>query len=151
MNRGPNRFNQASVDFRSARFVTIAITTVTLILGLGTATAYAAARLTISPVSLLFPNQEVDTTSAPKNVTLTNPNSSSLQIDSVMASAGDFSVSSDGCSGVLLAPGANCVVSVVFTPSQTGTRTGTLTLTDAAANSPQTVNLSGTGILVKPT
>ncbi|MGA9723019.1 MAG: choice-of-anchor D domain-containing protein [Candidatus Binatus sp.] len=122
-----------------------------MLAAIGTVPAYATVRLTISPLALSFPNQEVGTTSAAKNVTLTNPNSSSLQIDSVMPSAGDFSVSSDGCSGANLAPSGNCVVSVVFTPSQTGTRTGTLTITDAASNSPQTVNLSGTGILVKPT
>ncbi len=166
MNRWRNRFNQASIDSlsthsalagikhavaRLGKFAAIALTAILILTSIATAPAYAATRLTISPLSLSFPNQEVDTTSAPKNVTLTNPNSSPLQIDSVMASAGDFSVSSDGCSGVLLAPGANCVVSVVFTPSQIGTRTGTLTITDAAANSPQTVNLSGTGILVKPT
>ena len=107
--------------------------------------------MTISPLSLSFPNQEVDTTSAAKNVTLTNPNAFALQINSVTPSAGDFSLSSDGCSGMMLAPSANCVVSVIFTPSQTGSRTGTLTISDAAANSPQTVNLSGIGILVKPT
>ena len=86
----------------------------------------------------------------PKNVTLTNSNSSSLQIDTVTPS-GDFSLSSDGCSGTDLGPSANCVVGVVFTPSQTGTRTGTLTIVDAASNSPQKVSLSGKGILVKPT
>ncbi len=87
---------------------------------------------------------------AAKNVTLTNPNSSALQINTVTPS-GDFSLSSDGCSGTDLAPAAQCVVSVVFTPSQTGTRTGDLTITDAAYDSPQTVTLTGTGILVKPT
>ncbi len=51
----------------------------------------------------------------------------------------------------MLASGANCVVSVTFTPSQTGTRTGTLTITDGALNSPQTVNLTGKGILIRPT
>ncbi len=133
---------------RASRFAAIAlIATLTL-----AAPARAAGpKLTISPMSLAFGNQELDTTSNPKNVTLTNPNASALQIDSVTPSAGDFSVSNDGCSGVLLAPGANCVVSVVFTPSQAGARTGTLTITDAAANSPQTVNLSGTGIILKPT
>jgi hypothetical protein len=106
--------------------------------------------LTISPLALSFANQEVGTTSAAKNLTLTNPNSSALQINTVTPS-GDFTLSSNGCNGTLLAPAANCVVSVVFTPSQTGTRTGTLTITDAAYNSPQTVSLTGKGILVKPT
>ena len=82
---------------RAARFVAIALIA-TLMLA---APARAAGpKLTISPASLSFGNQELNTTSNPKNVTLTNPNASSLQIDSVMASAGDFSVSSDGCSCV---------------------------------------------------
>jgi Abnormal spindle-like microcephaly-assoc'd, ASPM-SPD-2-Hydin len=107
-------------------------------------------KLTVSPLTLAFPQQQVGTTSAAKNVTLTNPNSSSLQINTVTPS-GDFSLSSDACSGTTLAPSANCVVSVAFTPTQTGTRTGTLTIVDAASNSPQKVTLSGKGILVKPT
>ena len=88
--------------------------------------------------------------SAAKTVTVTNPNSSSIQISTVTPS-GDYSVSSDGCSGTNLGPTSNCTISVVFTPSQTGTRTGTLTIVDAATNSPQKVNLTGKGILVKPT
>jgi hypothetical protein len=40
---------------------------------------------------------------------------------------------------------ASCSVMVTFTPTATGTLTGTLTVTDAATNSPQTVNLTGTG------
>ena len=107
-------------------------------------------KLTVSPLTLAFAQQQVGTTSAAKNVTLTNPNSSSLQINTVTPS-GDFSLSSDGCSGTNLAPSANCVVSVVFTPTQTGTRTGTLTIVDDASNSPQKVTLSGKGILAKPT
>ncbi|MGB7592112.1 MAG: DUF3443 family protein, partial [Terriglobia bacterium] len=38
-----------------------------------------------------------------------------------------------------------CTVSVTFTPTATGTVSGTLTITDNASNSPQTVTLSGTG------
>jgi hypothetical protein len=40
---------------------------------------------------------------------VTNPNSSSIAINTVTPS-GDFSVSSDGCSGTNLGPSANCVV-----------------------------------------
>ncbi len=151
MTRTLKRSNRTFLNLSSSRLAAIAITAIALIASIGSAPAYAVTRITITPLTLTFPKQEVDTTSAPKNVTVTNPNSSSLQIDTVTPSAGDFAVSSDGCSGVLLAPSANCVVSVTFTPSQTGTRTGTLTFTDGAASSPQTVNLTGTGILVKPT
>ena len=153
MNRWLNGFTRVPTDSLATHSERFAIPLVViLMLAVAGATAHAAVtRLTISPIILSFPQQEVETPSAAKNVTLTNPNSSALQIDTVTPSAGDFSVSSDGCSGVLLAPAAKCIVSVIFTPSETGTRTGTLTLTDGAANSPQTVNLTGKGILVKPT
>ncbi|MGB8411785.1 MAG: choice-of-anchor D domain-containing protein [Candidatus Binatus sp.] len=167
MTRRLNRFDRSSLDPRSwhstvanlrlaiaraARFAAIVlIATATLLLaGFGTAPAHATVRLTISPLALSFAEQEVGTTSAAKNVTLTNPNSSALQINTVTPS-GDFSLSNDGCSGTDLAPAAKCIVSVVFTPSQSGTRTGDLTIVDAAATSPQTVTLTGKGILVKPT
>jgi Abnormal spindle-like microcephaly-assoc'd, ASPM-SPD-2-Hydin len=41
--------------------------------------------------------------------------------------------------------GKTCVIKVTFTPTQIGTRTGTLTINDNAANTPQTVALSGIG------
>jgi hypothetical protein len=107
-------------------------------------------KLTVSPLTLAFAQQEVGVASAAKNVTVTNSTSSSIQINTVTPS-GDYSVSSDGCSGTDLGASANCVIGVVFTPSQTGTRTGTLTIADAASNSPQKVNLTGKGILEKPT
>jgi hypothetical protein len=44
-----------------------------------------------------------------------------------------------------VAAGASCVIKVTFTPTQVGVRTGTLTVTDDAVDSPQTVGLSGTG------
>jgi hypothetical protein len=47
--------------------------------------------------------------------------------------------------GSTLNPGASCVISVTFRPTNSGTQTGSLRLTDNAANSPQVVGLSGTG------
>ena len=96
-----------------------------------------------------FQKQEVETTSAAKNVTLTNSNNSALQITSVTPS-GDFSLSSDGCSGTDLAPAASALsVSCSLRASRYPHRR--LTIIDAAANSPQTVSLSGKGILLRPT
>ena len=48
--------------------------------------------------------------------------------------------------GSTLAVGKNCIIKVTFTPTQLGTRTGNITITDNASNSPQMVPLSGTGI-----
>ncbi|HYM10711.1 MAG TPA: choice-of-anchor D domain-containing protein, partial [Bryobacterales bacterium] len=44
--------------------------------------------------------------------------------------------------------GASCTVGVTFSPATGGVINGTLTFTDSAANSPQTVSLTGTGSTV---
>ncbi len=77
---------------RAARLTALALTVILILTAFGAAPARATEiRLTISPLALAFPDQEVETTSAAKNVTLTNPNASSLQIDSVVPS-GDFTL-----------------------------------------------------------
>jgi hypothetical protein len=58
--------------------------------------------------------------------------------------SGDFA-QTNNCAGSV-APTASCTVNVSFTPTAPGNRTGALTLTDNAGNSPQTVTLSGTGL-----
>ena len=102
----------------------------------------------LSPTSLTFAKTDVGVTSKPKTVTLTNTGASTLSITSIAAS-GDFAIQSTTC-GSSLAPKKKCAVKVTFTPTQAGTRTGTLTFTDNAPNSPQTVALSGTGVEVVP-
>ncbi|MGA7077281.1 MAG: choice-of-anchor D domain-containing protein [Terriglobales bacterium] len=100
--------------------------------------------VSLSPTSLTFPKTDVGATSKSKTVTLTNTGASTLNITSITPS-GDFAVQSTTCGGTL-APKAKCTVKVTFTPTQVGTRTGTLSFTDNAPGSPQTVALSGTGI-----
>jgi hypothetical protein len=98
----------------------------------------------LSPASLTFAKTVVGATSKPQTVTLTNTGVSTLNIASI-APSGDFAIQSTTC-GSTLAAKAKCTVKVTFTPTQTGARTGTLTFTDNAPNSPQTVALSGTGV-----
>ena len=50
-----------------------------------------------------------------------------------------------------LAVGKSCQVNVAFRPKSSGTITGTVTITDNAWNSPQTISLTGTGTIVKLT
>src|SRR2546428_496817 len=45
-----------------------------------------------------------------------------------------------------VAPGASCTISISFTPAATGARTATVTITDDAPGSPQSVSLAGMGI-----
>jgi hypothetical protein len=46
----------------------------------------------------------------------------------------------------MLAAGAACALQVQFTPTAAGSRTGTVTVVDNAAGSPQTVALTGVGV-----
>jgi uncharacterized repeat protein (TIGR03803 family) len=101
--------------------------------------------VTLSRTSLTFAKQVVNTTSNAKTITLTNTGTIPLVFNNV-ATTGDFAVSANTC-GATLAVGMKCRISVVFTPTQLGPLTGTLTIADNAANSPQTVALSGSSVL----
>jgi hypothetical protein len=108
--------------------------------------AVAAAAVTFTAASLTFGSQAIGTTSAPQSVTVTNSGNGSLFINSAAVPGTlDFTVVSDGCSGLTLAPGASCIMSITFSPTAAGTRSAALTVTDTAPGSPQTAPLTGTG------
>jgi hypothetical protein len=88
----------------------------------------------------------IGATSVAKIVTVANSGTATLNISSIAVS-GDFAqVTSPKPCGSTLAAGASCKIKVTFTPTQLGARTGAITITDNASNSPQSVPLSGTGI-----
>jgi hypothetical protein len=109
----------------------------------GTGVAAPLPAATVVPSSIAFPSQFVGTTGLPKNVTLTNIGNAPFNIASVAVSPADFG-QLNSC-GNSLAAGASCLIGIFFDPTVSGARAGTLTITDGAANSPQTVPLSGTG------
>ncbi|MGB9205681.1 MAG: choice-of-anchor D domain-containing protein, partial [Terriglobales bacterium] len=98
---------------------------------------------TLTPATATYASQAVGTTSAAKTFTLTNNQTVSLNGIS-MSTTGDFAISATTCTSSLAAKG-KCTISVTFTPTMTGTRTGKLRVSDSASNSPQTSNLTGTG------
>jgi len=102
---------------------------------------FFAAAIGFSPSSLTFGSQVVGTTSPPQNVTVQNTGSMPLFL--AISTKGDFHASSN-C-GQRLNPALTCTVKVVFKPTKIGMRTGTLKFSDNAAQSPQTVSLTGTG------
>ena len=109
----------------------------------GTGTATAA---NLSPTSLTFASQAVGTTSAAEAITLTNSGNAALTISSIAltgANPGDFTQNT-AC-GNSVAAGANCAITVTFTPSASGAATASLSVADNVSGSPQTVSLSGTG------
>src|SRR5689334_9928419 len=95
---------------------------------------------TVSPSPFDFGNQLVGQTSAPQVFTVQNTGAAGLVMQNASTS-GDFTVSNDACSGTTVAPGGSCTISVTFTPTQTGSRSGTLAISDNAADSPQHVSL----------
>ena len=107
--------------------------------------------IVLSPASLTFSPQSVGTTSAAQLVTMLNYSTSTVAINSIVAS-GDYSFASGGSCGTTVSaatgqtPGS-CTFAVTFTPAVTGSIKGAVTVTHNAAgnNSPQVVGLSGTG------
>jgi len=104
--------------------------------------------------TLTYGGQTVGTTSAPQSVTLTNTGNAGLLITSIAttgANSGDFAPTNTcPVSPTTLAAGSNCMISVVFDPTATGTRNATLLVTDDAAGSPQSISLTGTGSTAAP-
>ena len=98
--------------------------------------------VSLSPTSLAFGAQPVQTTSAPQSVTLTNTGNATLNVTNISA-ASDFA-QTNSC-GSSLSAGANCAINVTFTPTAVGSRGGALSISDNAAGSPHTVSLTGQG------
>jgi phospholipase C len=92
---------------------------------------------------VIFGNYGLTTTSAPLAVTVTNNGTTAMTMGARTVT-GDFAISSSTCPSSLKAA-ASCKVEVVFKPTATGPRTGTLTINDSATGSPQLVTLSGVG------
>jgi hypothetical protein len=109
--------------------------------GVGTASVAS-----LSATSLTFATQSVGTTSAAQTVTLSSTGSAALSITSLAitgTNASDFA-QTNTC-GSSVAAGANCTISVTFTPTAGGSRTASVSITDNGSGSPQTITLSGTG------
>lgn len=108
--------------------------------------------LSLSPSTFNFGSSNVGVTSStsPQTFTLTNNSSASATSLSATLSginAGDFSISSNTCTGTLANGGAQCTLNVSFTPTAVGSRTATLNISYSGGDgaSPQTASLFGTG------
>ncbi|MGA2418746.1 MAG: choice-of-anchor D domain-containing protein [Candidatus Acidiferrum sp.] len=124
-------------------------------LGTGSSSEAFAASITlqpifsVSPTSLTF-GSPLHVTSAAQTVMLTNNTGGGVAYTtptvtnpSPAAAATDFAVSATTCPAII-ASGANCTVSVTYTPSGSAAETGTLSIADGVGAAPHTVALSGT-------
>jgi len=104
--------------------------------------------VSLSATSLSFGNQAFHKISAPQYITLSNTGSGALTINSIASTSNNYSQSTNcPISPSTLPAGTSCVISVRFTPSAVGTRTGSITINDNAAGSPQAVSLIGNGVV----
>jgi len=96
----------------------------------------------VQPASLSFGKQRRGTTSSAQTVTLSNTGNALLSVSSITISTGF--TQTNNCTAPLAA-GASCTLSVRFSPATRGSYAGSLKVNDNAANTPQTVSLSGSG------
>jgi len=104
------------------------------------------AQFSVAPLSLVFPDQEVGTSSVVQTATISNTGTGPLLLESVTLSgvnASDFNETSN-CGGQLN-PGAQCSILVSFSPSAAGLRNASVSIADSAVGSPHVLNLAGTG------
>jgi len=100
----------------------------------------------VTPTNLSFGSIVVGSPSGSQPITLDDSGSEALTISSVAISgpnSSDFS-QTNNC-GASVAAGTSCSIAVTFSPTATGALTASVTITDNASNSPQTVSLTGTG------
>jgi hypothetical protein len=108
-------------------------------------TGVALPGISALPSTLSFGGQAVNTTSTPQRVVLTNNGGSPL-IGVTFSINGDYALASTSCpSGQTLNAQTICYIDVTFTPSQAGSRRGSLTVGAANLPTPLDVTLTGTG------
>jgi ribosomal protein L2 len=104
------------------------------------------AAVSFSPSSVTFTSQGVGIKSAAQQVILTNTSSVQLNITSIALTGsvpGDYA-QTNNCGSSVAASGT-CTFSITFTPSSTGLRQASVTITGNTSKGSQNLNLSGTG------
>lgn len=103
----------------------------------------------LSAVLVDYPSQQVNSSANLQSVTLSNTGTAPLNITSITISPSEFA-QANSCPASL-AVGDSCTIDVFFTPTSSTTITGSLTITDNAADSPRVLALSGAGVFPTPT
>ena len=105
-------------------------------------TGGAAAAIVLNPIALTFPSTTINATSQAQNITISNTSGSTLALQTPSVVGADFKITANTC-GASLGPSVGCTVAIVFTPTASGVRSGTFTITDDSGT--QTASLGGIG------
>ena len=104
-------------------------------------TGLAPPDVVLTPTALTFPATIVNQTGAPQIVNIANTGGATATLGTPVLT-GDFTLAANTCGATLLSQTA-CALSIAFTPTAGGPRSGTLTLTGSAGT--QTATLTGIG------
>jgi hypothetical protein len=115
--------------------------------------------LVLMESTLNFGTTTVGATSATQTVTIFNNGSAPATVFAPTptptgdaAGVSDYAVTANGCAQVgQLVPEASCTLTLAFSPTATGTRSGTLTIPTSASSTPLTSSLTGIGVAEKQT
>jgi hypothetical protein len=106
--------------------------------------------VSISPNPVTFASQPVNTSSSPLPVTISNATGTAALTITAMTFSGtnatDFAFQTAPTLPLTVSAGHTTTVNLIFTPKTSAAESATLTLTDNALNSPQTVTLTGNGV-----
>jgi kumamolisin len=106
--------------------------------------------MTVMPVGMSFGLHKLGTVSKARIVTVVNPkrNKQTITLSSITTTGTEFTIDPETTtclSGQVINQGSRCKVAVIFSPSATGARTSTLTISSNALNQPRLVILHGRG------
>jgi hypothetical protein len=103
--------------------------------------------ISLAPATLNFASQTIGATSAAQivNVSNTGTTAVAMTISTAGNNPGDFA-ETDNCSQSPLAGGKTCAINVTFNPTQSGSRSAEVLISDTAPHNPQTVTVSGTAV-----
>ncbi|MBI5933725.1 MAG: choice-of-anchor D domain-containing protein [Chloroflexi bacterium] len=107
--------------------------------------AGAGPAVSINLTSWNFGDQAVGSASAAKSFTITNSGNQSLSIGT-LAVSGEFALSGNTCNGATVAAAGTCTFGVKFSPTSTGTKSGSVSIPSNASTSPNSVSLAGNGV-----
>jgi hypothetical protein len=111
-----------------------------------TGVAVAPGALMLAPASRSFGSLLQNTSSAPGSFTVTNTGGTATSaLTTAISGSSEFGIATDGCKAMTLAGGAQCTITVTFSPTSGGQKTGTLTVS-AATGGTTASSLTGTGL-----
>ncbi|MCX7544998.1 choice-of-anchor D domain-containing protein [Marinicella gelatinilytica] len=105
--------------------------------------------VSLSTASIDFGDIEVGTTSSIQNFIIENTGGTDLNLGTLVLTGshnGDFTMVTDGCSNLTIAPTNTCSVVVVMTPSALGARTAQIDIPSNDLSNPDSVDLLANGV-----